>query len=123
MRKYATTYLLGFTFPIGEIHTFWERASQEPVSWILTKYTPMPIQWNVKYVGDQVNFILIAVAMHLYGKTPNGVNKASVLAYICYAVIDTLMYFYDYKTFNYYIVYFIIAVIWLILWKKFKALR
>jgi len=115
MRKYLTSILLWFSLLLSELHTFWENASKEKVNWIIGKFRPMTIQWNIKMVTDQLWYILIFVAMLYYER--NRINKTTVLTFICFSVIDTAMYFINYKTYQYSIVYFILVILWILFYR------
>jgi hypothetical protein len=110
MRKYATTFLIAATLLIGELHTFWERSPYMSENWIYAVERPMPLQWNVKLASDQLNFILFAFALFLY--VPNRANRSTAITLVCYAFLDTIAYFYNYKTFGYGLIYLILAGIW-----------
>lgn len=114
MRKYATSMILAATLPLGELHTFWERDTRVQ-NWILDRTVPMTIQWNVKYLTDQVWWILVFIAMLLY--VENRINKATALSFLVFSVLDLFMYIYNFKTYDYGYVYFIIAIIWIIFYK------
>lgn len=123
MRKYATTLLMAATMPIGEIHTFWEKSASQPVNWIISKYVPMPVQWNIKFVSDQLNMMLIMLAFFLYKGYSNKVNDTTVLTFLIFSVVDTLMYFYNYKTYGYGITYFGIASLWFLVYFCLKRTK
>lgn len=119
LRMYATTYVLLLTIYLGEVHTFWEKQNPPVIqNWIWRKPTPMSIQWNVKQAVDQLNYILVFVAALLYRK--NKVNRTTLKAFIFYCSVDTLMYFYNYKTFDYGYVYLGVGTIWILMyfWKS-----
>jgi hypothetical protein len=120
MKKYATTLILALTIFIGELHTFWERSSYEAVNWIWKRSTPMALQWNIKFVALQVNYVLWFIAAYYYGKYPNRGNKTTVITFIWLAVLDMGMYFYNYKTQYFGSVYLWLVVIWLLTyyWKN-----
>lgn len=127
MKKYATTYILTLSLLIGELHTYWEKGVQHVQNWIIARDVPMSIQWNVKLATDQLNYILYFIAAFYYGKTLNLVNKSTVLSFIALSVIDTCMYFYNYKTYGFGIVYILYVCLWIIIfyylsWKKKKGL-
>lgn len=114
MSKYLFTYLLVFTLILGEVHTYWEKKPIRNENWIINNSVPMSIQWNVKLATDQAWYIIVFTSMLFY--KPNRVNKATVPAFICFAVIDTLFYFWNYKTYGYGYTYLFVAGIWLILY-------
>lgn len=108
MKRYLSTLLLASTLIIGEIHVLWEGGAARVQNWIWRVPVPMPLQWNIKYVCDQVNWIIVAIAIYKY--TPSRVNKSAAATYIMFQITDTLLYFYNYKTYGYGWVY-----LWLIL--------
>lgn len=110
MKKYLTTLLLGITLIIGEIHTFWERGSQKKVNWIIKRYEPMTVQWNVKFVCDELNIVIYFVAMILFVR--NRINKTSVVSFIYLAVADMALYFWNFKTYDYHYLYLTLFVVW-----------
>lgn len=120
--KYATTILLACTIVIGELHTVWERQPVRYENWIINRNVPMSVQQNVKNACDQLNFILYFVAFLSYAGHCNRVNKTTVKTFAVFMFADAALYFWNYKTYDYYIVYFwligIWALIYLIKWKK-----
>ena len=122
MRKYLTTMILGLTLLIGEIHVFWERASTRPVNWIWNNPVPMSLQWNIKYVCLQLNYTLYFLSMLTYCGYDNRINRTTVVAFVLFSLVDTLMYFYNYKTFGYSITYLTLLIIWILvyLWQTPK---
>lgn len=118
MKKYSPTIILAITLLIGEIHTFWEKGVQRYENWIIQKYEPMTVQWNVKMVGDEVSVILYFIAMWLCFKYPNHTNKVTVAIFIGLAVVDTGLYFLNFKTVNYHYVYFCMALVWILAHRK-----
>lgn len=110
--KYAATILLISTFLIGELHTFWEKASQAPVNWIYAVSRPMCVQWNVKYLSEELNWLLVALALLLYRS--NRVNRSAAIAYVFYRCADVALYLYNYKTFGYGFLYMAIALVFAI---------
>lgn len=121
MRKYLTTILLAATFFISEIHTFWESTSLTTQNWILRGYAPMTLQWNIKYAAMQANFIIWFVAWLLY--VPNRVNKTMVVTMLVWAIVDTIMYFYNFKNYQYGPVYLWLAAIFIasFFWDKWTG--
>jgi|GEM_PF-3033726 len=118
MRKYLTTILLASTFLIAEIHTFWERSSIAPVNWIYAREVPMSVQWNIKLAGLQLIYIIYGLALLCY--VPNRVNRTTAITFTIFCVVDTALYFYNYKTFNYGYVYFFVALFWLVLFYWYR---
>jgi hypothetical protein len=111
MKPYLTTILLILTLPLGELHTFWS-TDTEVHNWIWKVERPMTIGWNIKFAVAQVNLILYFLAWLLY--VANRVNKTTVIAFLFLAILDTVFYFYDYKTGDYGKLYFWFIGFWLI---------
>lgn len=119
MKSYATSLILASTLLIGEIHTFWEKAPVRYENWIIHAYKPMTVQWNVKFVGEEVNWILFMVAMWYFGRYPNRVNKITVRVFIAVAIVDLGLYFWNFKTVDYHYVYFCMVIVWAVMyWGK-----
>lgn len=116
MKRYATTLILASTLLIGEIHTFWEKLPVRYENWIIQIYKPLTIQWNVKFVGDELNWILFTIAMWCFGKYPNRVNKITVGTFIALAIADMGLYFWNFKTVDFHYVYFCMAGIWALIY-------
>jgi hypothetical protein len=121
-----TTWILMLTIVIGEVHTFWEKRPEIIENWFIARWMPLPVQQNVWLSAQQLNFILYFLAFYFYGKNCNRVNTSTVVTFIWFCVIDSAALFYNYKTFNYYIVYFLLALIWGVyykyyFWKRFKT--
>lgn len=114
MKKYITTYLLALTLPLGELHTCWEKSEPVEQNWIWKVSRPMSTQWNVKYAVDQILPIFYILAALFY--TKNRVNKTTVLSFIFLISVDTLMYFYNFKTYGYGWTYFSVALFWVIVY-------
>lgn len=112
--KYATTILLALSFIVAEIHTFWHNDSTVE-NWILGVDRPMPRNWNIKYAGDQAVWILVGIAMFCYGYSRNLANRTSVTVFLIWCVADTCLYFYNFKTFGYGIIYWALLAMWLLL--------
>lgn len=113
MKRYLPTILLALTLASGEIHTFWSKSAlYETTNWIWKRPTPMALDWNIKYAVLQFNYIIWFVAMFLYGKYPNRINKTTVIAFICFAILDTIMYFYNYKVYKYGGAYWLFLALW-----------
>lgn len=118
MKKYATTLILALTFPLGELHTFWEKSKPVMQNWIVFRYVPMTIQYNIWYAENELYPILLCTAFLCYKK--NRTNDASVKTYICFLFLDMAAYFLNWKTFYYGFIYFLIIILWLIFYHKKK---
>lgn len=111
MRPYATTLILALTIFIGELHKFWEYDSTVQ-NWIIAEYRPMLIKWNMKYLEVEVSVIAYFCAWLLY--IPNKVNRTTIWAMFWLAVMDVVLYFYNYKTHGFGAVYYWFAAFWII---------
>ena len=103
MRRNATWIILALTLPLCELHTFWHGDGRTS-NWIIDRPTPMLIEWNVKYAVSQITVILYFLAWLLY--VPTRSNKVIVRAFFAVALLDTMLYFWNYKTDGYGYVYF-----------------
>lgn len=74
----------------------------------------MPLNWNVKYLTDEVLFIMMGFAVLYY--VPNRTNRTSVISYIVFCVIDLLMYFINYKTDGYGFIYTALLITWILIY-------
>lgn len=95
MKRYATTILLWLSVIVSEVHTLFEKSSGV-YNWIVAKYVPMQIQWNVKYAMMELWNVLIFGAIVFW--KDNRTNKASAKAMLVVAFLDAALYFYNFKT-------------------------
>lgn len=114
MKKYLPSILLAVTLPLGELHTYWENKSQVKENWIFYNYEPMTRQWNMKMVGDELIIIMYFVAMWYLFQYPNKFNKTTVRAFIWLAIADLILYFWNFKTYEYWQVYFWALSFWVL---------
>lgn len=110
MKKYTTTILLIISVFIAEAHSYTGKYAMLKQNWIWTIDRTMELQWNIKYLSDQINAVIYFVAMYFY--TPNRVNISTVLSFIILCVIDFLMYLHNFKTLHYGSVYAWIVMLW-----------
>lgn len=99
----ASAILIIAALVIGETHSWFDRYDMPNVNWIIDRPTPMWLTWNIKYAEGQLQWILIAVAGMIHRNTR--FNKAAWIMLICFTILDTLFYFYNYKTHGYAAVY------------------
>jgi hypothetical protein len=111
MRAYLTTIILSLTLVVGELHKIWEHDTRIQ-NWIISEYYPMLIKWNMKYLEIQIVVIMYFLSWLVY--TPNHVNKTTVQAFFCLAIMDTFLYFYNYKTHGFGVVYYWYLGFWLL---------
>lgn len=111
MKKYATSLILWASLLISELHTLF---GSQLTNWILAKRVDMPLNWNIKYATDELWFVMMGFAILFY--TPNRINRASVISYIVFCIIDLLMYFVNYKTEGYGAIYTALLITWIIVY-------
>jgi len=116
MKRYATTLIIWGSLLLSELHTLWEESTAS-ANWILTKNIVMPLQWNVKYVTDEVWFVLIGLSIYYY--QPNRINTTTVKAYVGFCIFDLLMYFYNYKQEGYGWGYTLLLISWIIIYNRY----
>lgn len=119
MKKYATTWLLILSIIIAESHSYISEIPFFPKdfatrkqNWIWTIDWTMEVQWNVKFLADEINAILYFLAMFFYDR--NNYNKATVVTFIFLCCIDLIMYLHNGKTLYYGSVYVWTLGIWAI---------
>lgn len=64
----------------------------------------MTVAWNVRFAANQVQLILYPLAALLWRH--NRVNKSTARCFYVLAIMDTIMYFWNYKTTDYGYIYF-----------------
>lgn len=124
MRRYLTALLIYSSFTVAEIHKLFV-GSPIKVKVSLLNSEPMPLQWAVKYTCDQIVYIMIALS--IYYVNTLSVNRNAIKVLLCWTILDTFTYFYNYKTVAYGQMYFVLGI--LIVWfnvdknKLFKAIH
>lgn len=115
VKRYAVSLMLAVTFFIGESHNIWS-GNKQLVRVSYLNPIEIPMEWAVKQHSDQIIAIVFIFALFLYGKTisRNRVNAISVRIVLCWVLFDYYSYLYNYKTFNYGIVYIFLSVIWVL---------
>lgn len=76
----------------------------------------MLIQWNVKFLSAQVTTIFYFLAWIFYINNKNIVNNTTIKCFLVLAIIDTLVYFYNYKMYGFASMYFLAIIIWLLIY-------
>lgn len=124
MRRYLTAILIYWSFIVAELHKLF-KGNFAMVKVSLFNSEPMPLQWAVKYTCDQIVYIMIALS--IYYVNTLSVNRNAIKVMLCWAILDTFTYFYNYKTVGYGQMYFVLGI--LIVWfnvdknKLFKAIH
>jgi len=109
-RDYGTTWLLILSVIVAESHSYLGNFATVKQNWIYSIDRTMEMQWNVKYLSDQVNLILYFLAMFIYKE--NGINRATVITFLSLSIIDLGMYFHNFKTLHYGSVYVWMLLTW-----------
>lgn len=78
----------------------------------------MPVSWNIKYACDEVVIILYFVAWLLY--RTNRVNTTTVRVFLLLAIMDIILYFYDFKMHSFGSVYFWFIGLWIFMFYRNK---
>lgn len=95
IRSHLTTWIICLTLFLGEVHTFSCFSDDAPENWILTAYKPMPQKWNVQYLFSQIKVPLYFLSFIVW--RPTKINRTTIRAMLYAGIIDTIMYFYDFK--------------------------
>lgn len=113
--RYKTTILIWASLLVNEAHTLFEK-SKEVQNWILFKYRPMSIDWNLRYLADEISPLLVALALLVYQK--NRINDTTVKFLVAYGIVDLVLYFINYKDKEVYrYVYLFLIISWIIIYK------
>lgn len=108
-----SSIFIWLSFLAGELHTIWEN-SMAQANWIINQKVMMPIQWNIKYAGEEVQGILIALAILFYKDTK--FNRTTAKAFVFYYILDLLFYFYNYKRDGYGWTYTLTLIAWILIY-------
>lgn len=93
---------------VGETHSWFDRYDVPDINWIIDRPTPMWLSWNIKYAEGQLQWILVALAGVLNKRST--FNTSAWWMFLFYCVLDTLFYFYNFRTHGYAVVYPLCAV-------------
>lgn len=114
MRNNWSTIILVLTLPLGELHTFWANDTTVQ-NWIITEYIPMTVQWNIKFSAQELSVFAYFWAWVLWKE--NKVNRTTRMAFLWLAVMNVLLYFYNYKLGGFGKIYYWFAAFWIIVYK------
>lgn len=123
MRKNLTTWIILLTLIIGEIHTLPFFSDAKAENWILRAYKPMTQTWNMIYLEWQIKVPLYFLAFKFWKS--NKINLTTVTAMLFAGLIDTIMYFYDFKKPLYFGSFYVwLALIWVLVyyWRTDKGI-
>lgn len=112
MRRYLSGLFIALIVFVAEIPAWIPHDPSIQENWILYDYVPMSFAWNIRFVVSQLQFIFAAAALLVF--TPSRFNTAAAFMFFCYCVLDSIMYFYNYKREHYWIVYPVIIIIFLL---------
>jgi hypothetical protein len=118
IKKSFPILLLASTYFIGQLYVFF--STTEVSNWILFKSTPMVDAWNMKYLSEEINRTIEAVAFAMMLKKADDAYRLVAYEYILYRVVDIFSYFYDFKTNSYWIILFLLGIIFAILFIKHR---
>lgn len=133
--RYLATYLFAASLFIGELHTFLGKGVYsvkidgkavqykdgkpvERTNWHLLRSIERTPQNNVKHLGDEVNFILIALILVLSLRYPNRANRATAVTILAFSLLDMIMWWLNGKTHYYGVVYLLLPFVYLYAYKK-----
>lgn len=119
IKKYIPIFILACTYLIGQAYTF--VSDTEIQNWILYAHKPMTIAWNVKYLSEEVNRVVEAIAFLMMLKGARDIYKLAILEYLLYRVLDIIFYFYNFKTTNYWYLFLILGTIIALIYLKNNA--
>lgn len=115
------TILLACTYIIGQAYELFEGMNITQ-NWILFKYRPMLIAWNVKFLSEEICRVIEALALYVLAMKYK-VDQDFMIPikiYLVYRMLDIPMYFLNYKTQYYWTVYVVLGLIELYLRYKRK---
>lgn len=120
-----TTWVLLLTLIIGELHALpiFSDDPMEAENWILRAYKPMTQSWNMYYLESQILKTLYFLAF-LFWK-PTKVNITTIRAFLYAGVLDTFMYFYNFKNPLFFGSFYVwMAIIWFMVyyWRTGKGM-
>jgi hypothetical protein len=113
LKEHKSSLLIWLSLIIGELHTLFEQSSNT-ANWILNNKVVMTIQWNLKYAGDEVQGLLLALAILFFRR--NKFNITTAKAFVFFYIIDTLFYFYNYKRDGYGWTYTLTLIAWILIY-------
>lgn len=120
MKKYLSSLILVLTLPIGELHSYCSNTMNQ--NWIIKAYRPMAVSWNMKFAMDEIVIVFYFLSWSAWKS--NRINKTTVTSFLFLAIMDTLLYFYNFKLWGFGSVYYWFIGFWLLayFWKNIKHL-
>lgn len=115
MKKYLFAIFWISTILFAELHTFFARKTGQD-NWIIARYHPMTLQWNIWFVVQELNYFLMVAGVWFWQR--NRVNSTTLRVFTYFAAVDILLYFYNFKTYEYGKVYIWMAAAWLLIYFK-----
>lgn len=102
---------------IAETHSYIPKEDAErKMNWVYSIDRTMELQWNVKFVSDQIVQIAYFLAMVFYRR--NKINETTVITFIILCCIDLGMWFHNFKTLHYGSVYVWTLGIWFVVYGR-----
>lgn len=126
LKKLLPIILLASTYLIGQSYEFFDNAyydSKGAVSWIWDGSHPMLISWNIKYLSENLLWVVVCISFYLVALNPSRINKLAALEYLLYRIIDILSYFWNFKTTHYWYVFIILGTIMAVIYLKNHATK
>lgn len=126
MIKVLPIILLALTYLIDQAYTFFDNDrynSLGSVSWILDGSHAMPVSWNVKYLSDNVTWVVAVLALYMISLYPTKYNRLAAMLYLLYRFLDIIFYFYNFKTERYWFMFIILGTVMAIVYLKRNAKR
>lgn len=121
MRKVLPIILLSLTYFVGQAYELYDNAKYDAlgkVSWMYDNSHPMLISWNVKYLSENIIWVMVVVAFLLIIKYPTKLNKLAALEYLLYRILDIVFYLYNFKTQRYWYLFFILGIVMAIIYLR-----
>jgi len=117
MRKLFPVLVLVSTYVVGQAYTLFPDNPLSLHNWILFDYVPMTTAWNVKYLSEEINRILEAIAFAIMLKDRK-IYGFVAISYLSYRVLDIIFYFINFKTYDYGWVFVLVALFEALWWFK-----
>lgn len=102
---------------VGELHCYFPDGP-ETYNLVWRKYVPMTANWNAWFIGINVQWMLLIIAIGCWSKNKHNLITLRVFTY--FGLIDFILYFYNWKTYEYGKVYIWMAAAWLLMYYKKK---
>jgi hypothetical protein len=102
-RTIISIVLLALIFPAQEIWQLWKNDNSVVNWWIAYDY-PLAKQWFLKFAGEHVKMLLMAIVIYRITHKIQALRMASVVL-LTYTVVDVIMFFVDFNRAPYALIY------------------